>query len=57
MERGYEAEVYGHPVAELADRVIEIGRAGLSPDEQRYLDPLAALVADRTTLADIAERG
>ena len=56
MESGYRAEVYGHPVADLADRVIEIGRIGLAEDERRYLDPLAKLVADRTTLADLAGR-
>lgn len=57
MAHGYVADVYGRPVAELADRVIEIARIGLAEDEQHYLDPLARLVADRVTLADLAERG
>ena len=57
MERGYEAEVYGMPVAELCDRVMAIGKDGLAEDEQRFLEPLADLVARRVTLADLAERG
>ncbi|RDB66856.1 glutamate-cysteine ligase family protein [Eggerthella sinensis] len=57
MERGYEAEVYGMPVAELCDRVMAIGKDGLAEDEQLFLEPLADLVARRVTLADLAERG
>ena len=55
MASGYEANVYGRPVSEIADRIIEIAHSGLSADEQRYLEPLAELIADRTTLADLAE--
>lgn len=57
MAHGYVAEVYGHPVADLADRMIAIARRGLAESERHYLDPLARLVADRVTLADLAERG
>lgn len=57
MARGYEAEVYGKPVAELCDRVVEIARRGLADDERSFLEPLADLVARRVTLADLAERG
>lgn len=54
MEKGYEAAVYGRPVAELADAVVALARNGLAQDERAYLEPLAALVAKRTTLATLA---
>lgn len=54
MKQAYEAQVYGHPVAELADAVIDLARNGLSAGERPYLDPLAQLVAARETLADRA---
>lgn len=57
MARGYEGEVYGRPVAELCDRVVELAEAGLAEDERTFLAPLADLVARRVTLADLAERG
>lgn len=57
MAHGYDAEVYGRPVAELCDRVIELGKRGLTADDQAFLEPLARLVARRVTLADLAERG
>ena len=57
MALGYEADVYGRPVAELCDRIMELGKQGLSTDDQVFLEPLANLVAQRTTLADLAERG
>ena len=56
MAHGYEAQVYGRPVAELADRVMELAHAGLSEHEQPYLAPLAQLVARRTTLAYLSEQ-
>ena len=56
MEKGYGAAVYDRPVAELADAVISLARDGLAQDERTYLDPLAALVAKRTTLAELASR-
>lgn len=57
MARGYEAEVYGMPVAELCDRVVNLALRGLAQDERSFLEPLADLVARRVTLADLAERG
>ena len=32
MESGYEAEVFGRPVAELCDRIVKIARDGLAED-------------------------
>ncbi|MCI8468202.1 MAG: glutamate--cysteine ligase [Eggerthellaceae bacterium] len=56
MADGYDGYLYHHPVSELADEVISLARAGLPEDERAYLEPLASLVAARTTLADIAAR-
>lgn len=56
MERGYEAEVYGRPVAELVDEIVRLARRGLAEGERRYLEPLARLAEQRVTLADLAER-
>ena len=55
MARGYAAEAYGRPVAALCDRLVEIASKGLAEDERAFLAPLAELVAQRETLADIAE--
>lgn len=55
MEHGYDAVVYDRPVAELCDRIIELGEQGLSDDERLYLEPLAQLVKKRSTLADLLE--
>ena len=55
MEKGYEAEVYGHPVAELADKLMALTREGRAEDDRSYLEPLAQLVAQRVTLADLAK--
>jgi len=51
MASGYDAEVYGTPVGDLADQLFEIAAAELAPEEAELLEPLAALVASRTTLA------
>ena len=56
MENGYGATVYGRPVAELADRIIEISTRALD-DDAELLAPLSDLVSSRTTLARIAEIG
>lgn len=56
MARGYGAQVYGRGAAELCDALMGIAAAGLAPDEQPFLEPLAQLVERRTTLADIAEQ-
>ena len=42
-------------VAALCDRLVEIASEGLAEDERAFLAPLAELVAQRETLADIAE--
>lgn len=55
MARGYDAEVYGHAVAGLCDDVVSIAHKGLSDEEKPFLEPLARLVADRVTLANLAE--
>ncbi len=52
MEAGYNAQVYGRPVAEIADALMQLAHEGLEEDERHYLEPLASLVAKRTTLAD-----
>ena len=52
QERGYAGEIYGRSAAEFADEVIAAARAGLSDNEQGFLEPLEKLVAARTTLAD-----
>ena len=56
MESGYGARVYGRPVAELCDAVMNIAERGLGEGDRAHLEPLARLVADRTTLATLAER-
>ena len=56
MECGYNAHVYGAPVADLCDRVIGLAENGLDPDDRALLEPLSRLVAQRVTLADLAER-
>lgn len=53
MEKGYAAEVYQRPVAELCDELIGLARRGLPAVEWSFLDPLAELVARRVTLADL----
>lgn len=56
MAHGYEGRVYGRDVAGLCDELVAIANAGLPTGEREVLEPLAALVSARTTLADIAER-
>lgn len=55
MERGYEAEVYGRPVAELIDEIMTLAHCGLTADERGYLEPLTELTNRRVTLADLSE--
>lgn len=52
MKDGYEAEVYGHIADFWADELIGLAQAELDEEERSYLEPLADLVAKRTTLAD-----
>ena len=55
MARGYDAQVYGRGAADLCDRLMENAAGQLSEEERPFLQPLANLVEQRTTLADIAE--
>lgn len=55
MAHGYEATVYGSPVAQLCDKVFAIAQEGLDDEDRGRLAPLAELVARRITLADLAE--
>lgn len=57
MEQGYAATVYGRPVGQLVDRLVELAGGGLAAEELAFLDPLADLAARRVTLADLAEMG
>ena len=57
MRYGYRAHVYGREAALIADELFDMARKGLAaiaPHEKALLDPLAALVAARATLADIS---
>lgn len=56
MSDGYSALVYGTPASKLADELASIASAGLARDEADLLEPLATLIAKRTTLASITER-
>ena len=54
MRDGYQATVFGKRAADLCDALIGIARAGLDENERPFLEPLASLVSQRTTLADMA---
>ena len=41
---------------DLCDRVVELAENGLNSDDRALLEPLSRLVAQRVTLADLAER-
>lgn len=56
MTNGYDAKVHSTTAAHLADSIIRIALAGLDPQEQHHVQPLADLVAQRTTLACLAEQ-
>jgi glutamate--cysteine ligase len=49
---GYAAQVYGRSAASWLDSLIAYAQASLGPEERPYLEPLARLVAARTTLLD-----
>ncbi|MCL2756501.1 MAG: glutamate-cysteine ligase family protein [Coriobacteriia bacterium] len=51
---GFDAIVYQRPSTEWLDELITFAYAGLKADEHRYLQPLADLVKQRTTLLDLA---
>lgn len=57
MSHGYRGRVFGCDTGEIADELFEMARRGLSaiaPHEKGFLEPLASLVAARTTLADLS---
>lgn len=54
MASEYDAEVYGRPVADLASDLMAAARCGLNENERALLDPLAHLVNERTTLAQLS---
>ncbi len=56
MQDGYDGQAYGRPVAEIADELVSLAGTGLDGNEAGLLEPIASLVANRTTLADIALR-
>lgn len=59
MKHGYRAFVYDRDAGEICDELFELARQGLlqiAPHEKDYLKPLATLVANRVTLADLALR-
>ena len=51
---GYEASVYGRPVADAAADLFEVAHNALATNERNYLSPLHQLVRTRKTLADLA---
>lgn len=55
MEKGYDADIYGRPVAHIADKLIKAAESALDDIEKPYLQELGELVDSRKTLADIAE--
>ncbi len=56
MKQGYDAVVYGNKASLLCDEVIAIAQEALSADDVALLAPLANLVHERVTLADLAEQ-
>lgn len=56
MADGYQAIVYGRPVSELIDVLIQAAEEKLDETDRAYLEPLATLTKRRVTLADIAEQ-
>lgn len=54
MSDGYSGYAYHHPVSEIADELISIASAALDENDRKKLEPLAVLVANRETLADLS---
>ena len=55
-DKGWDATVYGRPVAELVDELVALSRRGLAGDEDLDLiEPLASLWARRLVPRDVAE--
>ncbi len=55
MMHGYNGQLYGRPVSELADDVMRCAQKGLSEPDKTLLKPLADLVAQRTTLSQLPQ--
>ena len=54
-ERGWDATVYGRPVGELVDRLVELSRKGLAGQRDLgLLEPLTSLWARRQVPRDVA---
>jgi glutamate--cysteine ligase len=53
-EQGFDATVYERPASEWLDELISMARGALDNAERPYLEPLAELIATRTTLLDRA---
>lgn len=53
MADDYNATAFGKPAAALCDELVALAANGLSDAERPFLTPLANLVANRTTLADL----
>ena len=52
---GYRATVFGKEARAMCDALVDIAQSGLDENERPFLEPLAKLVAQRTTLADLLE--
>jgi glutamate--cysteine ligase len=57
MSRGYDAIVYGRPVGDIAQGMCDIALEGLPAEERELLAPIAMLIDNRTTLAEISIKG
>ncbi len=55
MRYGYDASIYGTAAHNLCDNLITLAKNALTKEDYVYLQPLADLIAQRTTLADLAE--
>lgn len=53
MAKGFDAAVYGRPVAQIADMLLEAAESALDDIERPYLNELVELVGSRKTLADL----
>lgn len=56
MANGFDGEAYGRPAGELAQKLLDLAHDALEFNEQNYLSPLQAVVKQRKTLADLADR-
>lgn len=55
MKNGYNANVYGRPVAQIADTLVEIAANELDAISKPYINDLSELISSRKTLADITD--